>query len=297
MEVGPRGGATGIDALVRHRMIEVEPGVRLHVAEAGEGPPVILVHGFPEFWYSWRWQIPALAEAGFHVLAPDMRGYNLSDKPRGVAAYRLPLLTRDIARLVEECGVERACVVGHDWGAVVAWSFAMGYHDRLERLAILNVPHPVTFARGLRSPRQLLRSWYVFFFQIPGLPELLARSGNYRLLRNALRASLRRGSFSPQDVERYVEVLARPGALTSSINYYRALERGRRANIRAVRRVDRPVLVVWGEQDAYLGKELADPPREWVPDVRVVRLPSASHWVQNDEPKRVNQLLIDFLRG
>jgi epoxide hydrolase 4 len=275
-------------------MVEVDRGVRLHVVEEGERqwPLVVLLHGFPEFWYSWRAQIPVLAEAGFHVVAPDMRGYNLSDKPRGVSAYRTDRLARDVANLITSYGVQRAHIVGHDWGAIVAWSFAMQHADRLNRLAILNVPHPVTSLRALRNLRQLRRSWYVFFFQLPFLPELASRRGNYAFLRRALRES-----FSAEDVERYVEAIARPGALTSAINYYRALIRYAAANRRAIARIEAPVLVIWGERDRYLGRELAEPPRDWVPRARVERFPNASHWVQNDAPDRVNDLLIEFLRG
>jgi epoxide hydrolase 4 len=290
------------------RMVEVDRAVRLHVVEDGptlsgglEGPGtsgasrgdtrlVVLLHGFPEFWYSWRKQIPALAAAGFRVVAPDMRGYNLSDKPRGVAQYRLDLLTQDVRRLLDQYGAERAHVVGHDWGAVVAWAFAMQHPQRLDRLGILNVPHPVSFERGLKTFKQLRKSWYVYFFQLPWLPEMGASRNQYAFVRRALR------SLSPEDVERYVEAIARPGALTSAINYYRALVRFRAHTARQLRRIEQPVLVIWGERDNYLGRELANPPREWVPDHRVVRFPNASHWVQNDEPEPVNQLLIDFLR-
>ena len=280
-------------------MVEVDQSLRLHVVEDGPSsatPLVVLLHGFPEFWYAWRKQIPALAEAGFHVVAPDMRGYNLSDKPHGVAAYRLSLLTRDIARLIAASGAERAHVVGHDWGAVVAWAFAMAYPEKLDRLSILNVPHPVTFRRGLRTLRQLRKSWYVFFFQLPWLPETGARYNHYWFVREALRDGVHRGSFSPDDVERYVAAIAQPGALTSAINYYRALARYRAESARNLRIIDRSVLVIWGDRDKYLGRELADPPRDWVPNHRVERLAGASHWIHNDEPERVNQLLIEFLR-
>ena len=275
-------------------MVQVDAGVRLHVMEAGKdgGASVVLLHGFPEFWYSWRHQLTALASAGFHAMAPDLRGYNVSDKPRGVDAYRLDVLARDVARLLDGYGLERASVVGHDWGAIVAWAFAMAYPDRLDRLCILNVPHPLVSVRALRSWQQIRRSWYVLFFQVPWLPEALARSTSYAFVRAAMRQS-----FSVEDVDRYVEAIARPGALAAGVNYYRALVRHARANLRSVRRIDAPVLVIWGERDRYLGRELADPPRAWVPNVRIERLPNASHWVQQDEPARVNELLIEFLAG
>jgi pimeloyl-ACP methyl ester carboxylesterase len=282
-----------VETALVHRMAEVEPGVRLHYVEAGDGPLVVLLHGFPEFWYSWRSQIPALAEAGLRVVAPDMRGYNLSDKPRGAKAYAIETLARDVARLLDVCGAERACVVGHDWGAVVAWWFAMLYPERLDRLAILNVPHPLKFQRALRTLSQLRKSWYMFFFQLPWLPEAMIRAS----IRHTLGAMVQRGSFSAADVDRYVEAILRPGALTAGINYYRALFRYGLRTMRRLRRIDAPVLVIWGERDPYIGRELADPPHDWVPNVRVERLPNASHWVQNDQPQRVNELLTDFLRA
>jgi epoxide hydrolase 4 len=285
-----------VEASLTHRTADVAPGVRLHYVEAGDGELVVLLHGFPEFWYSWRRQIPALAESGFHVVAPDMRGYNLSDKPRGVKAYAVETLVHDVVRLVDLRGVERASVVGHDWGAVIAWWFAMLYPERLNRLAILNVPHPLRFQRALRSPSQLRKSWYMFYFQLPWLPEALARANGYAFVRQALRGLVRRGSMSPADVDLYVEAIARPGALAGAINYYRALFRYGPRLMSRMRRIDAPVLVIWGERDRYLGRELADPPRAWVPNARVERLPDASHWVQNDDPRRVNELLIEFLR-
>jgi epoxide hydrolase 4 len=279
----------------RHRCADLGD-VRLHYVEAGEGPLVVLLHGFPEFWYSWRFQIPALARAGFRVVAPDMRGYNLSDKPSRVRDYQVELLARDVERLVLACGEERAAVVGHDWGAAVAWMAAMLHPQRVERLAVLNVPHPVRFLEGLRMPRQLLRSWYVFFFQLPTLPEVGVRVGDFALFRHYFRNDpVRPGAISPEDVERYVAALSRPGALTSAINYYRALLRDLRRSLRLVRRVEAPVLVIWGEQDRYLEPFLAEPDRRWVPDLRVERLPDASHWVQQDRPQRVNRLLLEFL--
>ena len=292
------GVTNPLEAELAHQALEVEPGVRLHGVERGAGPLVVLLHGFPEFWYAWRYQIPALAAAGLRVVAPDLRGYNLSDKPRGVAAYTVDVLARDVARLIEGCGAERASVVGHDWGGLIAWSFAMRYPQRLERLAILNAPHPATFRRALRRLPQLRKSWYVFFFQLPWLPEALARATNYAFIRAALRHEpVRPGAFSDADVQRYVEAIARPGALTAGINYYRAaFSRRQLREARQPRRIEAPVLVIWGERDRYLLPELAQPDPAWVPNARVERLPNASHWVQADQPQRVNELLIDFLR-
>jgi epoxide hydrolase 4 len=281
-----------------HRYAEIGD-VRLHYVEAGEGPLVLLLHGFPQFWYQWRHQIPALVEAGFRVVAPDMRGYNLSDKLPGVRAYRVELLARDVERLILACGERTATVVGHDWGAVVAWIAAMRHPERVQRLAILNVPHPARFLEGLLSPMQLLRSSYIFFFQIPRLPEKVIRAGDFALLRSVLgRDPVQSEAFAAEDIERYVEAMAQPGALTATLNYYRALLRKPGETRALLQRVEAPVLVIWGERDRFLSRRLAEPPHLWVPNlVRVKRLPDASHWVAEDRPLEVNTLLLDFLRS
>jgi len=270
-------------------------GVRLHYVEAGEGPLVVLLHGFPEFWYSWRNQIDPLTEAGFRVVAPDMRGYNLSDKPPGVKAYDTDLLAADIAGLIRERGAERAFLVGHDWGAGVAWVTAMNHPDVVEKLAILNVPHPRRMLEGLRTFRQLRKSWYMFFFQIPWLPERSERLGRHRFFRQAFEDA-KPGAFPKEDVDRYVEAWEQPGALTATINYYRAAFRDTPRQVEArIKPVNAPTRVIWGEKDRYIGRELADPPRADVPNLdQVFRLPNASHWVQHDEPERVSELLIEF---
>ena len=273
--------------------------VRLHYVEAGEGPLVLLLHGFPQFWYQWRYQMPALVEAGFRVVAPDMRGYNLSDKPPGVQAYRVELLARDVERLILACGEQKADVVGHDWGAIVAWIVAMRHPGRVGRLAILNVPHPARFPGGLLIPMQLLRSSYVFFFQIPRLPEAVIRADDFAFLRYALgRDPVRPGAFAAEDIERYVEAMAQPGALTATLNYYRALLQNPRETWALLKRVEAPVLVIWGERDRFLSRRLAELPHLWVPNLGPVkRLPDASHWVAEDRPLEVNTLLLDFLRS
>ena len=281
---------------LRHGYAELSEA-RLHYVEAGEGPLVVLLHGFPEFWYGWRFQIPALAAAGFRVVAPDLRGYNTSSKPRGVAAYDLDRLALDVRDLIRERGARTARLAGHDWGAAVAWSVAMNHPEVVERLAILNVPHPRRFLHAVRRPRQLARSWYMVFFQLPWVPELTVRAGRWRFFRVwGLGSAARPGAFTAQDIERYVEAWSQPGAATATINYYRAVLRQspRRAEER-IRVVRAPTLVIWGERDRYLGRELADPDPADVPNLeRVVRLPDASHWVQHDAPERVSRLLIDF---
>jgi epoxide hydrolase 4 len=271
-------------------------GARLHYVELGRGPLVVLLHGFPDFWFTWRFQLPALADAGFRVVAPDMRGYNLSSKPAGVAAYDTRLLAGDIRELIADRGARSAFLVGHDWGASVAWVTAMRHPEVVERLAILNGPHPRRMLAGLRRPRQLARSRYIFFFRLPWLPERVLPAGGWRWFRRAVERDARPGAFSGEDMSRYVEAWSRPGALTATINYYRAtLRRAPGRADRPFRPVTAPTRVIWGERDRYFGAELAEPDRADVPNLeRVIRLPQASHWVQHDEPERVAELLIEF---
>jgi pimeloyl-ACP methyl ester carboxylesterase len=273
--------------------------VRLHWVEMGDGPLVVLLHGFPEFWYEWRHQLPALAAAGFRAVAPDLRGYNLSEKPKGVAPYRAAVVTEDVAALIRFLGAERAHVAGHDWGGVIAWNLALRHPERVDRLAVINAPHPAIFRRELRRPRQFFRSWYAAFFQLPLLPEAMLRAGNARALENVLRRSANPGSYTDDDVARYKEAMARPGALTAALNYYRAFGRSifRSGGAAASREtIDRPTLVIWGEKDSALNLHNLDGLERYVPGVRIERLPDATHWVPADAPNRVSELLIGFFR-
>lgn len=285
-----------LDSLLKHREATVN-GVRLHYVEAGQGPLVVLLHGFPEFWYCWRWQLPALAGAGFRVLAPDLRGYNDSSKPSGVASYRIELLCRDVVELIRHAGAARAVVVGHDWGGGIAWETALRYPEVVEKLVVLNAPHPEVFFRELRTLAQLRRSWYMLMFQLPWLPEWQLSRRNFAAFDRLFREGpARQGAYSPVDIQRYKDAFARPGALTAALNYYRAAFRSlfRRQTPRNPR-TELPTLVIWGERDRYLGTRLTEGLSAWVPNLRLERLPAASHWVQNDEPERVNELLLAFL--
>jgi len=279
----------------RHRDVRVGD-VTLHTVEAGAGagrPLIVLLHGFPEFWASWRRQIPALAEAGFHVVVPDLRGYHRSDKPGAVAEYGSDRLTADIAALIRAFGHERACVLGHDWGAAVAWLFAERYPEALERLVIVNVPHPAKMAEGLRTFRQLKKSWYMLFFQLPVVPEWWLSRRDFLALRRMLSAD----GFTPEEVEEYVSAARESDRLRGPINYYRAAFRELLRRQGATRRrIDAPTLVVWGERDRFLGKELAVPDPRWVPNARVAFLPEASHWVAHDASPQLNELVLGFLR-
>ncbi|UYZ61513.1 alpha/beta fold hydrolase [Hymenobacter weizhouensis] len=272
-------------------------GIRLHVVQCGplDGPLVVLLHGFPEFWYAWRYQIPALAAAGFRVWAPDQRGYNLSDKPPRADDYRLDELAADVLGLLDAAGAETATVVGHDWGAAVAWHLAAHHPQRVRRAAILNVPHPRVFGEALRrSASQRGKSWYVFFFQLPWLPEQLVSLRGWWAGRQTLRRTSRRGTFSEADLNRYAAAWARPGAMPSMINWYRAALR-RPRQLSQTRQVTVPVHIIWGVKDAFLNAELAQQSLTWCEQGQLTYLP-ATHWVQHEEAEKVNQLLIDFLR-
>jgi epoxide hydrolase 4 len=272
-------------------------GIRLHYVAAGaSGPLVLLLHGFPEFWYSWRHQIPALARS-CRVVAPDLRGYNLSDKPQ--RGYDIRTLCGDVAGLIEAFGERAAHIVGHDWGGVIAWAFAIRQPERTRRLAIVNAPHPALMQRELRHARQLRRSWYVFAFQLPWLPEWALARREYALLRRLFedvnRTSRTGAVFTPDDIARYVAAMARPGAPTATINYYRALVRGGPGALGPMRRIEAPTLVLWGERDIALGLEMLDGLEAWVRDLRVRRFPDDGHWLNQERPAEVTQALVDFL--
>ncbi len=283
----------------QHRDI-ITNGIRMHYVTQGEGPLVVLLHGFPEFWYSWRLQIPVLAAQGFTVVAPDLRGYNDSDKPR--TGYDMPTLLRDIEGLIRGLGYSDAVIVGHDWGGALAWAFAMRYPQMTKRLIVLNAPHPVTFARELRNPKQRAMSWYVLAFQLPWLPEaLLAYNHAEAVGRLIYEAAMRKEAFPPEVLLRYQQAMSKPGALTAGLNYYRFLVR---ANVLDILRgtppfqekIAAPTLLIWGEQDIALSIELTEGLEEWVPDIQIKRIADSGHWVQQEQPDLVNQYLLEFLR-
>ena len=218
---------------------------RLHYVEAGEGPLVVLLHGFPEFWYAWRQQIGPLAAAGFRVVAPDTRGYNLSSKPDGVAAYDIGLLAADIRDLIRERGAATAMLAGHDWGGSIAWATAMNHPEVVDRLAILNAAHPRKLSQGLHHPGQLRKSWYFFFFDLPDLPETVVHANGWHFFRHFLRDA--RPAFTPEQTGRYIQAWSQPGAATAMIDYYRSSVRTPPKKAEAqIHPVKAPTLVIWG---------------------------------------------------
>jgi pimeloyl-ACP methyl ester carboxylesterase len=281
---------------LEHSTIETN-GIKLHVVQAGpkSGVPVVLLHGFPEFWYGWRHQIPALVEAGCRVIVPDQRGYNLSDKPKGVKEYDVHTLVDDIIGLIDALGYEKVNLVGHDWGAGVAWTLAILHPERLHRLSIMNVPHPAVMRRFLqRDLEQIRRSWYVFFFQLPWLPEAGMKQDNWRGAVSALRGSGKIHTFMNEDIDKYKEAWSQPEAMTSMINWYRALIR-HTPKLLQDPRIRVPTLMMWGMKDFALSHRMARPSMDYVDDGNLIFFPEATHWVQHDAAEEVNHYLIDFI--
>lgn len=279
----------------KHEFIRAN-GIRFHYVTAGTGPLVLLLHGFPQFWYAWRRQIPDLARR-FRVVAPDLRGYGDSDKPSRVSDYRAEVLAADVAGLIGALGEKKAAVVGHDWGGGAAWAAAVHRPEVVDRLVVLNCPHPLMMARAFRSDwRQLLRSWYMFFFQLPVLPERMLLRGGAAFLDGAFSGSaINKAAFTAADILEYKKALLKPGAASGALGYYRAAFRNPLA-LRGLRNITAPTLLIWGEEDAALGKELTlgmEPFFESSFEIRYV--PGCGHWVGEEQPELVNRLLLDFL--
>ena len=283
---------------VHHRFAQLD-GIRMHYVESADAPQdaplVVLLHGFPEFWYSWRYQLTALGDAGYRVVAPDLRGYGRTDKPIGIDAYQIETLADDVAGLIRALGAEQASIVGHDWGGMVAWWHSMRHPKQVRTLSILNCPHPGLQPRMMSDPAQLRRSGYMLFFQLPRIPERRIRHNDHAYIRAMLRSDpTTPGAFTDEDVQQYVEALD-PASTTAALNYYRAYMRRGGELQQALRPIDHPTQVLWGTADRYLGLEYASPPTRWVWDVRVERLEGYSHWVQVDAAAEVNQRLLAFL--
>ncbi|NUE03447.1 alpha/beta hydrolase [Halorubraceae archaeon YAN] len=273
-------------------------GIELHTVQAGpeDGPLVILLHGFPEFWYGWHNQIRALANDGYRVIVPDQRGYNLSDKPPGIASYHIDELTQDVIGLIDAYDREMASIAGHDWGAAVAWWAALHYPDRLSNLCIVNVPHPTVMQRTLQNSwEQRMKSWYFLGFQLPKIPETLSRLNNWRGPTRALKKSSQPGTFTQTDLEYYRNAWSQPGAFEAMINWYRAIVRYRPSVNDPIVAV--PTLVIWGAEDTFLKKSMAWESVDLCEDGQLVMLDTATHWVLHEEPVRVSNELCTFLNG
>jgi epoxide hydrolase 4 len=270
-------------------------GIKLHYVTQGEGKLMLMLHGFPEFWYSWRHQIPEFAK-DYKVVALDLRGYNESDKPQQLEAYNIQELRQDVAGVITGLGYENCILVGHDWGGAIAWNFAYYYPQMVEKLIVLNIPHPAKLVEGLRMPQQLLKSWYIFFFQLPFLPEWLIQSNDYQLIAEGLqRMAIDKSTFSLADLEAYKDAAAKRGALTAMVNYYRNIFQGLLQDSLKQKELEIPTLMIWGENDAALSKELTYETAKYVKNLTIKYIPNCSHWVQQEQPQLVNQYIREFL--
>ncbi|MEM1131328.1 MAG: alpha/beta hydrolase [Pseudomonadota bacterium] len=278
------------------RFVEAN-GQRFELAAIGEGEHLVLcLHGFPELNFSWRHQMPMLAQMGYRVWAPNMRGYGASSKPEGIEPYRLDTLVQDVAALIDASGAKKVTLMAHDWGAIVAWHFAIKKIRPLERLIIMNVPHPLASRRELRHWHQLRKSWYIFFFQIPGLPEWgLSRDEAAKVRDVFYNMAVDKTHFTDDVLDIYAQAAAKPGAATPMINYYRALLRYPDFRDIGDGRVEVPTLMVWGEEDAAIDIRCTDHTDKWVSDLTLHRLPDVSHWVQQEAPEKVNAIVREWL--
>ena len=287
--------------MIEHAFVQAN-GLRFHVAQCGEGDRLALcLHGFPERWISWRYQMPLLARLGYRVWAPDLRGYGETERPSGVESYAIEPLMDDVAGLIDASGARQVLLMAHDWGGIIAWYFAMRRLRPLERLVILNVPHPGASAKVFRTWKQLRRSWYALFFQIPRLPEFLLTRGGAQPLAGVFRTrTLHPENFPDEVIESYRRAWLAPGAATAMIDYYRALVRGggaARQRKLGFPVIETPTLMLWGEQDLALTKETTFGTERWVKDLTLRYLPDASHFVQQDAYAEVNAMLEAWLTG
>ncbi len=274
-------------------------GFDFAIDEAGTGDRLALcLHGFPESRFSWRHQLPVLAEMGYRAWAPDLRGYGETEpKPGAISAYLIDRLMEDVAALIDASKARSVTLIGHDWGAALAWTFAANRVRPLERLVIMNVPHPAVMNAHLRrSWAQLKKSWYMFFFQLPRVPERAMRANDARAIRRAFHdMAIDKTNFTPDVLDHYARNAQRPGAMTGMINWYRAALRLRGKLAGPWDVIETPTLIVWGEEDAALGIELLDGAEAYVRDLTIERLPGVSHWVQQEAPQKVNAILTGWL--
>lgn len=291
------------DPRIRTRFVEAN-GLRFEVDEcvgpSGSNRLAICLHGFPEHSFSWRFQLPMLADLGYRAWAPNLRGYGHSSRPEGISAYSPEDLMADVAGLIDASGTDETVLLGHDWGAVIAWYFAMREVRPLEQLVICNVPHPQAMQRSM-GWEQLKKSWYILFFQIPRLPEFyMGREGAKTIADLMANTVVDPSNFGPEVGEVYRRNAAQPGALTAMINYYRALVRGgggQRQKALGMPVIQTPTLMVWGEEDVALSKATTYGTEDYVADLTIRYLPRVSHWVQQEQPEAVNSMIEAFLTG
>lgn len=282
---------------LEERFVRTSDGFTLSAKCAGpqDGQPILFLHGFPEFWYGWRKQIGYFAAQGYRVVAPDQRGYNDSDKPPQVCDYRMVQLGEDVAAIVRQLQLRECVLVGHDWGAAAAWMAAIRHPSLFARLVILNVPHPRVFLKNLlTNPKQFLKSWYMYFFQLPVLPAWLASFDGYRRFAESMRSTANEGSFTDADLEAYIAAWQKPGAMDAMIHWYRAAFR--HPELAGPADVLVPTLILWGERDQFLESSMAAESLSYCRTGRVRYFPDATHWVQHDEPDAVNSEIENFIK-
>lgn len=286
------------DERIRTEFVQAN-GLRFEVDKCGTGDTLALcLHGFPELSYSWRYQLPMLAEAGYEAWAPNLRGYGASSRPIGVDQYHIDRLMEDVAALIDVSGKESVVLLAHDWGAIIAWQFAIEQRRKLQKLVICNVPHPGPFKRAMgRGLAQIRKSWYVLFFQLPRLPEFLLGLRGAKAIGDMFqKTSVHSAMFPPEVTAVYRRNASQPGALTAMLNYYRALLRARKEiAARGMPTIDVPTLMIWGEEDVALTLESTYGTGEYVSDFRIRYLPRVSHWVQQEAPVQVNAMVEAFL--
>ncbi|MEA2048629.1 MAG: alpha/beta hydrolase [Campylobacterota bacterium] len=273
-------------------------GVHLHVLQAGpiEGPLLILLHGFPEFSYAWRDYIPYLASAGFRVWVPDQRGYNLSDKPKGIASYTLDALAKDVLGLIDAAKHKQAFLVGHDWGGSVAWHIATKYPERIIKMIVLNVPHLGVLKKNLLSnAAQLRKSNYLFLLQVPWIPEIYIKFKQYMLLKKKFRISSRPGTFTDDDLETYYRSWIQPKAFHSMLNWYRAAMQ-RPIRYRKTPHLTQPTLVIWGKKDKFLCSEMAQQSIDLCSEGHLIFFEEATHWIIHEEVSAIQKLIVSFFK-
>ncbi len=283
---------------LRERFIQTN-GVKLHVMEAGpvDGQMILFLHGFPEFWYAWRKQIDYFAGKGYLVVVPDQRGYNVSDKPEGIASYKIDELAKDIIGLIDAYGREKIFLVGHDWGASVSWWVALKYPERLQKLVILNVPHPKVMAQTVfTNVEQMKKSWYIFYFQIPGAVDKLAAATNYQWVLDMITSSANPGAFSAAELEEYRKAFSQPGAFTAMVNWYRAMIQTKQEQPQSLE-VTVPMILMWGEDDVAMLTEMADESMAYCKQGKLIKFPKVSHWIQHEAADRINPIIAESFAG
>jgi len=274
-----------------HEKIQAN-GIQFHYVTEGNGPLMLFLHGFPEYWYSWRHQISKFSK-NYKVVALDMRGYGQSDRPQGKENYAIDVLVDDVKEVVSALGYEKCILVGHDWGALVAWYVAMNFESYVEKLIVMNVPHPKCYMENITFS-QVLRSWYIWMFQLPKFPERYLKAKDFKWITDQFRSAVNMEAFSEEDLNKYKENAALPGALTAMLNYYRNLP-AEMMKKDATPTIQIPTLMLWGEKDPYTSKNSTRGTDRYVENLNLKFLPNCSHWTQQDCPKEVNQYMSEFL--